>query len=226
MTPHPSQATPSPQGEGNDKELLPPRFGGEEDEHGEDFEAAEEHVKAQDCLTYYIKPGNAHGEGVRVDAVADVAEAGDRSEHAVADAQAVYRQHHSSQNDRHEIRNGKAFDRGDRVLLDDLAVKVDKVHGVRRDGARNGAVGALGEDHHARQLHAAARRAGHGAGYHQNGQHSPNKGRPEACVDRHIAGRADDGNDLEQSVVNAVGDGREFRGSVDAHDAAQRPARR
>ena len=92
------------------------------------------------------------------------------------------------------------------------------MHGIRRDGARNGAIGALGEDHHARQLHAAARRAGHGAGYHQNGQHSPNKGRPEACVDRHIAGRADDGNDLEQSVVNAVGDGREFRGSVDAHE--------
>lgn len=60
---------------GNDKELLPPCFGGEEDEHGENFEAAEEHVEAQDCLTYYIKPGNTHGEGVRVDAVADVAEA-------------------------------------------------------------------------------------------------------------------------------------------------------
>lgn len=44
------------------------------------------------------------------------------------------------------------------------------------------------------------------------------KGDPEACVDRHIAGRADDRDDLEQSVVDAVGDGREFRGSVDAHE--------
>ena len=95
---------------------------------------------------------------------------------------------------------------------------MDKVHRVRRHGARNGAVGALGKDHDARQLHAAAGGAGHGAGYHQNRQHSPHKGRPEACVDRHIAGRADDRDDLEQSVVDAVGDGREFRGRVDAHE--------
>ena len=41
-----------------------PGVGGEEDEHGEYLQPAEEHIKAQNALAEQAELRNAHGEGI------------------------------------------------------------------------------------------------------------------------------------------------------------------
>ena len=46
------------------RKLTFPGVGGEEDEHGEYLQPAEEHIKAQNALAEQTELRNAHGEGI------------------------------------------------------------------------------------------------------------------------------------------------------------------
>lgn len=97
---------------------LSPCCRGEHNKQGEYLQSSKEHIKAQDYLAQNRQSRNTVAEGVRVKTVADVADAGNGDHDAFSEIQPVKRQYHRGQNEREEIRNGKAPDRRDGFLID------------------------------------------------------------------------------------------------------------